>query len=257
MILYLYILCKLNIQKNQIKLEMEAPSPVKQIFEENKAINLNKLNNKYKFSLGVYSLTIGIFYAYLILFAKSENNGDCFQFKNTYDKLISNITNFKMIYNLSNLLLLIKELLETNKYELKQEVNILKIIIKLKNMLGKDEEHELILQKIQLDKNQKIELMEDKVRNLENKISVILSENEKLQKQIKFLIEENKCIKDDLNFIKMNLNIFQNSSINLSNNLVLSYNNNFNLNNSNNINYNNSLIVFIIILILIIILIAE
>ena len=216
---------------------MEAPSPVKQIVEENKSINLNELNNKYEFSHEGYSITIGIFYGYLILFAKSENNDDCFQFKSIYDQLISNIPNFKMISNLSDLLLLIKELLETNKYELKQEKNTLKIIIKLKNMLRKDEDHELILQKIDLDKNQKIEFMDDKIRNLENKISAILSEKEKLQKQIKYLIEENKYIKDDLNFIKKNLNINPNSSINLSNNLAFSYN--YNFNNPNSINYNN------------------
>ena len=214
---------------------MEAPSPVKQIVEENTAINLNELNNKHEFSRGGYLLTIGIFYGYLILFAKSENNGDCFQFKSTYDQLICNIPNFKMISNLSDLLLLIKELLESNKYELKQEMNILKIIIKLKNMLGKDEDHELILRKIELDKNQKMEFMEDKIRILEKKISIIQSEKEKLQKQINFLIEENKYIKDDLNLIKMNLNIIPNSSINLSNNLAFSYNNNINFNNSNNI----------------------
>lgn len=216
---------------------MDAPAPIKPILEENDSINLNNLNNKNEFSNNGYIITIGLLNDYLIIFCKYENDNSCFQLKSTYENLVERIPNFKMISNISDLLTLFKQLFETNRYGIKVEGNILKIIIKLKNMLGNDEEHELILKKVDLDNKQTMEIMEEKIKNLEKKLLTFTAEKDELLNKINILTEENKSIKDEITLIKMKLNINQNPTNTSKSDIVTSNNNIINNNLNNNINY--------------------
>ena len=245
---------------------MAAPTPYnlnEPIFDKNVAINLNELNNKHEFSYTGYSVTIGLFNEYFILFSESEENGDSFQLKITYENLIENIPNFKMLSNISDILSLIKQLFEGKKVDLIKEGDSLKVNIKLKNMLGNDEEHELKLEKIELTEKQNMEIMNEKIKNLENKMSTIITENEELKNKIQILTEDNKMIKDQLNIIKKKLNLAQNkkneSLIDSQSSIINNINNkkndssntnntiniktNMNIDNNTNINKNNNIII--------------
>lgn len=220
---------------------MDAPTPIKPTFEENTVINLNELNNTHEFTYNEYTITIGLYYDYLIIFTKSNNDSECFQLKNTYEQVIENIPNFKMLSSISEILLLMKQFFESNKFDIKKEGLVLKVIIKLKNMLGKDEEHELILQKLELNNKQKMEMMEERIKKLENQILNITKEKEELKNKIQILTEENKNIKEDLNIIKRKLNIIPNDEIKskINENSITEVNNSITRNDNvtpNNIN---------------------
>ena len=191
----------------------EAPTP-KQFFQKPESLNLNKLSNKSEYVHKEYKITLGLDDKYLILSINSNNDNSCFQLKKTFEELTENIPNFKILNDPSSLLSLMQQLFETNKYDIRKEGEILKVIIKITNMLGKDEEYELILKKSELNDKQRMEMMEEKIKNLENKVNNFLTEKEELNKQIKILIDENKSIKEELSLIKKNLNLIENSDKN-------------------------------------------
>ena len=205
----------------------DAPTPIKPSFIKSESFNLDDLDNKNEYVHEGYKIILGLYNEYVILSIKSDNESNYYQLKNTYEELTENIPNFKILTNLSELLCLMQQLFESNKYEIKKEGQIMKVIIKIKNMLGKDEEFELFLKKVELTEKQKMELMEEKIKNLENKVNNFISEKEELNKQIKILIDENKFIKDELASIKKNLNVIENShknqkdqSINKNENII-------------------------------------
>ena len=176
----------------------DAPTPIKPSFIKPESFNLDDLDNKNEYVHEGYKIILGLYNEYVILSIKSDNESNYYQLKNTYEELTENIPNFKILTNLSELLCLMQQLFESNKYEIKKEGQIMKVIIKIKNMLGKDEEFELFLKKVELTEKQKMELMEEKIKNLENKVNNFISEKEELNNQIKILIDENKFIKDEL-----------------------------------------------------------
>jgi hypothetical protein len=191
----------------------EAPTP-KPFFQKPESLNLNKLSSKSEYVHKEYKITLGLYDEYLILSINSNNDNSCFQLKQTFEELTENIPNFKILNDTSSLLSLMQQLFETNKYDIKKEGEILKVIIKITNLLGKDEEYELILKKAELNDKQRMDMMEEKIKDLENKVNNFLTEREELNKQIKILIDENKSIKEELSLIKKNLNLIENSDKN-------------------------------------------
>ena len=191
----------------------EAPTP-KPFFQKPESLNLNKLSSKSEYVHKEYKITLGLYDEYLILSINSNNDNSCFQLKKTFEELTENIPNFKILNDTSSLLSLMQQLFETNKYDIRKEGEILKVIIKITNLLGKDEEYELILKKAELNDKQRMDMMEEKIKDLENKVNNFLTEREELNKQIKILIDENKSIKEELSLIKKNLNLIENSDKN-------------------------------------------
>ena len=147
----------------------EAPTP-KPFMKKVESLDLNEIDDKKEYIHEGYKITLGLYNDYLFLFVNSNNDNNCFQLKSTYEELIEKIPNFKMLKDPSELLSLMQQLFEANKYYIKKEGEILKVIIKIKNMLDKDEEYELILRKVELNDKERMKIMEEKIKNLENNL---------------------------------------------------------------------------------------
>ena len=186
----------------------EAPTP-KPILQKVEFFDLNEIDAKTEYIHEGYKITLGLYNDYLFLSVNSNNDDNSFQLKRTYEEFIEKIPNFKMLKDPSELLSLMQQLFEAKKYDIKKEGEICKIIIKIKNMLDKEEEFELILRKVELNDKQRMKKMEEKIKNLENKVNNFFIEKEELNKQIKILIDENKSIKEELSLIKKNLNLIE------------------------------------------------
>ena len=184
----------------------EAPTP-KPFIKKVESLDLNDINDKTEYIYEEYKITLGLYNDYLFLSVNSNNDNNCFQLKKTYEELTEKIPNFKMLKEPSELLNLMQQLFKANKYDIKREGEILKVIIKIKNMLDKEEEFELILRKVELNDKQRMKIMEEKIKNLENKVNSFITEKEELNRQIKILINENKSIKEELSLIKKDLNL--------------------------------------------------
>ena len=197
----------------------EAPTP-KPFLKKVESLDLNEIDDKKEYIHEGYKITLGLYNDYLFLFVNSNNDNNCFQLKSTYEELIEKIPNFKMLKDPSELLSLMQQLFEANKYYIQKEGEILKVIIKIKNMLDKDEEYELILRKVELNDKERMKIMEEKIKNLENKVNNFIKEKEELNKQIKILIDENKSIKEELSLIKKNINLIENQDKNQKNQTI-------------------------------------
>ena len=104
---------------------------------------------------------------------------------------------------------LIKKLFSSNKYEIKQENDeVLIILIKLVDLLGEEKTHELILSKVEIDRNMKIDMMDSKIKKLENKIEELMKEKNEMKKTIDNLSKENLTIKKELDDFKNKFNSF-------------------------------------------------
>ena len=88
----------------------------------------------------------------------------------------------------------------------KVDNNTLSLIIKIINMFGTEEKYMLTLNKKELDDKMRIDLMNEKIKNLENIIKEINQEKDEMKTNINNLTNENKLIKSELNDLKMIIN---------------------------------------------------
>ena len=122
---------------------MQAPTPFMIKKELQETININDLKNKEEYIFNEYKLIVGLHEEKIIFIC--ENNENCFQVFKNYEEITKEIPNFKASENINSIFILLNKLFKSNKYEIKSEdEKKLKIIVKLKDMLGNDEIHEII-----------------------------------------------------------------------------------------------------------------
>lgn len=173
-----------------------------------KKININDLKTKEQYKLNEYNLIIGLLEEKIIFICEQKENN--FQTSKNYDSLTKEIPNFKSCQNIKSIYTLLNSLFSYNKYEIKTEgKNQIKIIIKLKDMLGNDELHDIILYQIELDAKTKLKLMDERIKSLEKKVEDLTKENNEIKEKVNILFNfynENKMLKDKTNKLKNNFN---------------------------------------------------
>ena len=104
-----------------------------------------------------------------------SRNKRTFQVSKSFDTIIKEIPNFKLSKDIKSIYNILLTLFNSNKYSIEDDgISKVKVIIKLKDMLGNDELHDIILYQIELDQNTKIELMEERINKLEKKNRTII-----------------------------------------------------------------------------------
>jgi len=198
-----------------------------------KKININDLKTKEQYKINEYTLTIGLLEEKIIFICNQKENS--FQTSKSYDSITKEIPNFKSCKNIQSIYTLLKSLFSYNKYEIKTEgENMIKIIIKLKDMLGNDELHEIILFHIELDSKNKMKLMDERINSLEKKVEDLSKENNEIKEKVNILFNfynENKMLKDETDKLK---------------NIINNTNNQFNMAEYSKIIKNNNEIDFIL-----------
>ena len=178
---------------------MQAPTPLSEEKKFGNIININDLKIKETFKLEENDLTIGLLEANLIFIC--SNKEKIYQVLKNYDEITKEIPNFKLSQNINSIYNLLVQIFSAKRYEIKPEnENQLKIIIKLKDILGNDEMHEILLFQKELDTKTKIKLMEERIKILEKKVE----EMDELKKNINILFNENKLLKEEINKLKSN-----------------------------------------------------
>ena len=182
---------------------MDAPGPLRFFTPENSE-NIEKVTDfkdKFVFINDSNNLIIKLLDEYIFLFVE-KNDGNKYQLKLDYEEITNIIPYFKFLNNIYGIFKNVLQLLNQNKYTIKFKDNIAKVIIKLINIFGTEEKHELILEKIEISDKEKIKKMEDKIQELEKNISKILNENDEYKKEmnvkINTLIEEKKELKEKM-----------------------------------------------------------
>ena len=188
---------------------MNAPMPLTPETGDEKIIDLSQLKEKKEFKYKEYTFTIGLLLENIIILCKSSKNKCFYQLKESYEELINKISFFRAFTNIYDILNIIKKLFISDKYEIKQENDeVLIILIKLVDLLGEEKTHELFLSKVEIDKNMKINMMDDKIKNLEIKIEELIKEKNEMKKTIDNLSKENLVIKKELEDFKNKFNSF-------------------------------------------------
>ena len=182
---------------------MDAPVPIKYITPENsKKIEQSiDFKDKYTFIKNGHNLIIRLIEEYIIIIVeKSEDTK--YQLKLNYEEITNKIPYFKFLNNIFDIFKNVLQLLSTNKYNIKYEDNIIKLIIKLVNIFGTEEKHELILEKIEMSDKEKIDIMKDKIKELENSINILINENNEYKNEMNIkinkLIEEKSELKEKI-----------------------------------------------------------
>ena len=187
---------------------MQAPTPFMINKELHETINLNDLKDKEKYTFNEYNLIVGLHEEKIILIC--ENNENSFQVSKTYEEITKDIPNFKASENINSIYILLNRLFKSNKYQIKNEdENKLKIIVKIKDMLGNDENHEIILNQKELDVNSKMESMKKTIKILEKKVEELTKENNEIKKNVEKLTKENDDNKKKIDIL---YNLYGNNS---------------------------------------------
>ena len=151
---------------------MQAPTPLSEEKKFGNIININDLKIKETFKLEENDLTIGLLEANLIFIC--SNKEKIYQALKNYDEITKEIPNFKLSQNINSIYNLLVQIFSAKRYEIKPEnENQLKIIIKLKDVLGNDEMYDIFLFQKELDTKTKIKLMEERIKILEKKVEEI------------------------------------------------------------------------------------
>lgn len=188
---------------------MNAPMPLTPETQDEKIIDISQLKDKEEFKYKEYTFTIGLFFENLIFFCKSSKINYVYQLKESYKELINKISFFRAFTNIYDILNIIKKLFISDKYDIKQENDeVVIILLKLVDLLGEEKVHELILNKVEIDKNMKINMMDDRIKNLENKIEELAKEKNEMKAKIDELSKENLVIKQELDDLKDKFNSF-------------------------------------------------
>ena len=181
---------------------MQAPTPF--IYDNNSSdlINVNDLKEKEIFNFEEYKLTIGLLGENIIFICSKDKH--YFQVLKNYDTIIKEIPYFKLSQNIDSIYNLFLQLFSSKRYEIKkEEKNKLKIIIKLKDILGNDELHDIVLFHKELDTNTKMKLMEERIEILEKKVEEMNELKEKVN-LLYNLYNENKQLKEEINKLQKN-----------------------------------------------------
>ena len=119
---------------------MQAPTPFMESKDSLKTIDINDLKLKETFKFEDYSLTLGLLEEHLFFICYKKEN--IYQAVKNYDEITKEIPNFKSSQNIKIIYNLMIQIFNSKRYEIKSEnENKLKIIIKLKDVLGNDEMH--------------------------------------------------------------------------------------------------------------------
>ena len=170
-------------------------------------IRINELKEKLEFIYKEYKLIIGLYKEYLVIFCNSKENEYYFQLYQNYREIIKIIPNFRIYTKISDIFKIIIEILYSEKYDLELDKdNNLKIILKLMNMVGKEEQYELTFKKFELEDKIKIDILKNKIKNCEIQIKEITKEKNEMKNKINDLTNENILIKKELNDLKMKIN---------------------------------------------------
>ena len=187
---------------------MQAPTPFTELINPFKVINTNELKTKEIYKFNEYNLTIGLLEDNIIF--DVSINGNIFQILKNYDSMIKEIPNFKLSNDINSIYNLLIQLFNSDRYEIQnKDKNAVKIIIKLKDILGNDELYDIVLYQIKLDNKNKYEQMEKKILTLENKVEEIKNENIEIKKKLNELYElynENKILKSEIQNLKVDKN---------------------------------------------------
>jgi len=179
-----------------------------------KKININDLKTKEQYKFDKYNLTVGLLGEKIIFICNQKESS--FQTSKSYDSLTKEIPNFKSCQNITSIYTLLKSLFSYNKYEIKNDgENIIKIIIKLKDMLGNDEMHDIILYHIELDAKTKMKLMDERIKSLEKKVEDLTKENNEIKEKVNTLFNfynENKMLREEKDKLKDTINIKTNKT---------------------------------------------
>ena len=151
---------------------MQAPTPLSEEKKFGNVIDINDLKIKETFKSEENNLTIGLLETNLIFIC--SNKEKIYQVLKNYDEITKEIPNFKLSQNINSIYNLLVQIFSAKRYEIKPEnENQIKIIIKLKDILGNDEMHEILLFQKELDTKTKIKLMEERIKKLEKKVQEI------------------------------------------------------------------------------------
>ena len=200
---------------------MEAPRPIE--YETNKdceSIKDDEFNDKYIFMNNQYLLKIRLIEEYIYLTVSKDNEEKKYQLKLNYEEITNKIPYFKYLNHINDIFKNILQLFNTDKFSINLEGNIIKVIIKLVNIFGTEEKHELLLDEIEISEKDKINKMKNKIKELENKIieinedkkdmyvkiyNLIVEKNE-MKIKIEDLSKENIIIKNELKNLNEKLN---------------------------------------------------
>ena len=192
------------------------PNPDNEI-KSNLPIDINNLKNKNEFRHKEFKLIAGLSNDNIIFHCKSDKNEIQYQIKLNYKEIINKIPNFKIHSNISDIYKTILMLLNSKRYDIKIYNDLsLKLILKIINMIGNEENFELVLNKIAINSRMKTGIMEEKIINLENKIKELIKEKEEMNIKINDLNNENQIIKKELNDLKLKINSLIFVSLNLN-----------------------------------------
>ena len=123
---------------------MQAPTPFMIEKDVPKIIKIDDLKVKETYKFKEYVLTIGLLEENIAFI--SSTNKSIYQTLKNYEAITKEIPNFKLYQNIDSIYKLFTQLFSSNRYELKKdEENKLKLRIKLKDILGNDENHEILL----------------------------------------------------------------------------------------------------------------
>ena len=196
--------------------EKITPNPDNEI-KSNLPIDINNLKNKNEFRHKEFKLIAGLSNDNIIFHCKSDKNEIQYQIKLNYKEIINKIPNFKIHSNISDIYKTILMLLNSKRYDIKIYNDLsLKLILKIINMIGNEENFELVLNKIAINSRMKTGIMEEKIINLENKIKELIKEKEEMNIKINDLNNENQIIKKELNDLKLKINSLIFVSLNLN-----------------------------------------
>ena len=162
---------------------MDAPGPIKYSTpESDEIINENQLKDKYIFKKNEYNLNIKLIDEYLYLIVDKKDDDRNYQLKLNYEEIINKIPYFKFLTNINDIFKNILQLFNNDKYDIKLENKKLKVIIKIMNIFGVEENIELILDEIEINVNDKINMLKNRIKELESKIVETIEEKKSIKK---------------------------------------------------------------------------
>ena len=187
---------------------MQAPTPISEVNNPFNNINANDLKIKEIFKFNDYNLIIGLADENLVFNCSIKENN--YQVLKNYDSIISEIPNFKLSPSINSIYNLLIQLFKSDKYEIKDDgEHKVKIIIKLKDLLGNDVLYDIILYQIEIDIKTKMKTMEERIKVLENKVKELTKENSEIKNKVNelySLYNENNKLKEELQESKLKAN---------------------------------------------------
>ena len=179
---------------------MDAPKPITP--ENIELINDDQIKDKFFLNKNGSILKIKLIDEYIYFIVDKQNEEKKFQLKLNYEEITNKIPYFKISNKLSDIFKNIVQLFNKDKFIMEFVDNKIKLIIKLMNIFGTEEQHEFLLYQIELNDKEKIELLKNKIKELENKIVEINEDKKEFKKDVEIkinkLIEEKEEYKNEM-----------------------------------------------------------